>query len=214
MTSPDAPFSIPALQQTMAAFAVERQVLAPELAKAIIDKERIAAGLLLCLSLTINWPMGDIRITKIDRIQPPGRNQGLIDFKLLCHRPDRTQIQMGICILTSPNLDVAIEACNRLLVYKDFELDRLCLIRSGDLMANVSQLPTCLPKLLSPNIGGVFVPLKSQDALLILTTLSVFQNKQQHEITNDSIFSYLHETKLLAKSQLIRHIFMAARTDN
>jgi hypothetical protein len=219
MTSPDFLSSSPDLGQIAAAFAVERQVLIPELSQAraehpfgsIEDKEKIAAGLLLCLSLAIGQTIAGVKIERLDRIYPPGRNQGLIDFKLVCLLPTQVQVNLGICILPFSDSEIVSEACTRLLVYKDFGLDRLCLLRQSDLMNNVRQLPTCLPKLLSTDIGGHFIPLKSKDVLFLLCTLSVFQQKQQHEVTNQMIFAYLMQTELLTKNDLIKSILVAAQ---
>ncbi len=211
MTSPESPRSISDLQKMSAAFAVERQVLIPELSSAIEDKAQIAAGLLLCLSFLVGQTLADVKIEGLARIYPAGRNQGLIDFKLVCRLPTKIQVHLGICILTSSDFEAVTEDCIRLLVYKDFGLDRLCLIRQRDLMTNIQQLPTCLPKLLSKDIGGNFVPLKPRDVLTILTTLSVFQHKQQHEVTNESIFAYLQREELLTKNDLIKSILMAAQ---
>jgi hypothetical protein len=69
----------------------------------------------------------------LDRIYPAGRNQGLIDFKIVCRLPTQVQVNLGVCVLTSSDFETIRDACNRLLVYKDFGLDRLCLLRHGDL---------------------------------------------------------------------------------
>jgi hypothetical protein len=211
MTSNDFLLSSLAFGQISTAFAVERQVLLPELAESIEDKEKIAAGLLLCCSWAIDQTIADVKIEKLDRIYPPGRNQGLIDFKLVCLLPSQVRVSIGICILPFTDAAIVSEACTKLLVYKDFGLDRLCLLRQSDLMTNVRELPTCLPKLLSPDIGGNFIPLKSKDVLFLLTTLSVFQQKQQHGVTNEMIFAYLMQTELLTKNELIKSILVAAQ---
>ncbi len=235
MTSFDRPFSNPDIQQVSTAFDVERQVLTPELSQLLEDKEKIAAGLLLCLSMIVGQkiavvaarepevssgverdktdgkPFEDVKIERLDRIYPPGRNQGLIDFKLVCRLPTQVQVQLGICILPFTDPQVVRDACTKLLVYKDFGLDRLCLLRQSDLMTNVRQLPACLPKLLSTDIGGNFIPLKSKDVLFLLTTLSVFQHKQQHGITTDLMVAYLLQSELLTKNELIKSISIAAQ---
>jgi hypothetical protein len=235
MTSFDRPLSNLNLQQVATAFDVERQVLTPELSQLIEEKEKIAAGLLLCLSMIVGQtiavaaarepevssgverdktdgkPFEDVKIEQLDRIYPPGRNQGLIDFKLVCRLPTQAQVQLGICILPFTDAKIVSEACTKLLVYKDFGLDRLCLLRQSDLMTNVRQLPTCLPKLLSTDIGGNFIPLKSKDVLFLLTTLSVFQQKQQYGVTNELIFDYLTQTELLLRNELIKSILVSAQ---
>jgi hypothetical protein len=211
MTSPDVPLSSQQIRQIEIAFAVERQILMLELARAIEDKEQIAAGLLLWLSFLVGQTIANVRVEKIDRIIPAGRNQGLIDFQIVCGLPDRT-INLGICILPFTDRDLVIEACTRLLVYKDFGLDRLCLLRQSDLMTNVYQLPTCLPKLLSKDIGGHFVPLKPDEILSILVTLAVFHNRKQHDLTTKKIFDYLNTERLLTAHKLIANILVIAKS--
>jgi hypothetical protein len=198
------------LKPTIAAFAVERQVLAPELAQSIEDKETIAAGLLLCLSFLIGQTVADLQIEQLDRIYPAGRNQGLIDFKIVCRLPSQVQVNLGVCVFPSPDFEVVDEACTRLLVYKDFGLDRLCLLRPGDPTIDVYLFPNCLPKLLSTDIGGHFIPLKSIDLLSILTTLSVFQHRAQHQVTREMLCEYLHKRGLLTRNELIKSILATA----
>lgn len=218
MTSPDFQLSSQEFQQIATAFAVERQLLTPELDLLVAeprlwrteDKEKLAAGLLLCFSFARGQTIDNVTLERLDRIYPTGRNQGLIDFKLVCRLSEGTQVDVGVCILPFADLDRVSEACTKLLVYKDFGLDRLCLLRQHDLMTNFQQLPLCLPKLLSVDIGGCFVPLKSSDILTVLITLSVFQHKQQHEVTNQAIFAYLMQTATLTENELIRNILATA----
>jgi hypothetical protein len=203
----DSPLPASHLQPTITAFSVERQVSAPEVAVAILDKDRIAAGLLLSLSFLVGCTIDDVKIEKVSRIQPPRRNQGLIDFQVTFRRlASQVQVHVGICVLTNPDLTVAIEDCRRLLVYKDFGLDRLCIIRQGDFMTNISQLRGCFAKLLSPDIGGVFVSLSPDDVLNIIATLSTFQNKEQYGVTNKSISTYLKHPETIATNLLIHQL--------
>ena len=201
----------PDFKQTISAFDIERQMLAQELAQSIASKETIAAGLLLCLSFLVGRQVDGLQIVKLDRIYPLKRNQGLIDFKLVCRLPNQTQVDLGICVLPSPDFEYVTEACTRLLSYKDFGLDRLCLLRPGDLMTDVYQLPTCLPKLLSSDIGGHFIPLKTRDLLTILTTLSVFRHKDQYLITSEMITAYLTQQDILTSNILIKNILATAQ---
>jgi hypothetical protein len=211
MTSPDSQLSSLDFRMVATAFAVERQVLTPELAQSIAEKEKIAAGLLLWLSLAIGRTIANICIESIDRIYPPGRNQGLIDFKVVCLVPDRDRVYLGVCVLPFTDPKLLDEACTRLLVYKDFGLNRLCLLRQSDLMTDFRLLPLCLPKLLSTDIGGHFIPLKSKDLLTILALLSVFKHKQQHELTTAMIRAYILQTEPPSKSELIHNILTTAQ---
>jgi hypothetical protein len=199
------------LRAVATAFALERQVLMPDLARSIEDKEKIAAGLLLCLSLAIGQTIAGVKIERIARIEPSGRNQGLIDFKLICRPPDLTQVELGICVLPFPDLELVNDAYNRLLVCKDFGINLLCLIRQGDLKTNLRQSPTWLPKLLSADIGGSLVSLKSQDVVGILTTLAVFAHKRQYGVTNQMIFTHVQTQQLVVNNDLIKNILTTTK---
>jgi hypothetical protein len=211
MTSPDSQLSTPDFRDVAAAFAVERQLWTPILAQSSEEKEKIAAGLLLCLSLAIGQTISGVQIERIDRIYPPGRNQGLIDFKLVCLLPTQVRVHLGICVLPFSDPEIVNEACTRLLVYKDFGLDRLCLLRQGELMTDFRQLPICLPKLLSTDIGGHLIPLKFPDLLAMLVIFSVFQHKQQYELTSETIRSYLLQMEPLSNSELVKNILAIAQ---
>ena len=211
MTSPDSQLSSADFRMVATAFAVERQVLTPELSQSIAEKEKIAAGLLLWLSLAIGRTIANVYIESIERIYPSGRNQGLIDFKVVCLLPDRDRVHLGVCILPFIDPKLVDEACTTLLVYKDFGLDRLCLLRQNELMTDLRLLPKCLPKLLSTDIGGHFIPLKSKDISTVLAIFSVFKHKQQHELTTAMIRAYVLQTEPPSKSELINNILAPAR---
>jgi hypothetical protein len=211
MTSLDPQLSTPDFDGVAAAFAIERQLWMPTLDQSSEDKQKIAAGLLLCLSLAIGQTIDGVQIERIDRIYPSGRNHGLIDFKLVCRLPSQVQVDLGVCILPFSDPQLVNEACNRLLVYKDFGLDRLCLLRQSELMTNIRQLPICLPKLLSADIGGHFIPLKSSDILAVLVVLSVFQHKQQYELTSELIRAYLLQLEPLSNSELVKNMLAIAK---
>ncbi|WP_146138189.1 hypothetical protein [Chamaesiphon polymorphus] len=210
MNSSDSHLSIADLRPVATAFAIEWKVSLSELSQPLEDKQRLASGLLLQLSLTIGRTIANVCVERLDRIAPTGRNQGLVDFKLICRPIDRPPVDLGICVLPFLDPGRVEEACNLLLVYKDFGLDRLCLLRQGNLMADIQQLPTCLPKLLSPEIGGRFISLRSKDIVTILTVLSVFQNKQQYQVTNEMICAYLQQSKLSIENELISSIVLTA----
>jgi hypothetical protein len=206
-----------AINAVAAAFGVERQVLTAELSRSVAEsllwrieeKEKIAAGLLLCFSMAIGQRIGNVKIEKIERIYPPTRNQGTIDFKLICLRQDSLQVNLGICVLPFPNIDLVNAACNRLLVYKDFGLDRLSLLCQSNLIDDLRQLPVCLSRLLSKDIGGHPIRLEAISLTVVMTTLSVFQHKQQYGIASEMIFAYLLREKLLTENELITSILLA-----
>ncbi|WP_373547629.1 hypothetical protein [Chamaesiphon sp.] len=161
--------------------------------------------------MAIGQTIAGVKIVRLDRIYPSGRNQGLIDFKLVCLPADRNPVELGICVLPFLDIEVVNEAYMRLLVYKDFGIDLLCLIRPGDLKTNLCQSPIWLPKLLSNDIGGSPISLKPIDLLGILTTLSVFSHKQQHGVTNEAICAYLRAEELLIKNELIKSILTTTK---
>jgi hypothetical protein len=120
MTSSNFPLSNSDFSVVATAFAVERQVLTPELSQLFAnplrwghdDKQKIAAGLLLCLSSTIGQTISDVKIERLERLPPTGRDRGLIDFKLICRLRDLSQVHLGICVLPFADREVVNEVTN------------------------------------------------------------------------------------------------------
>jgi hypothetical protein len=174
------------------------------------DKEAIAASLLLALSLLKEQTLERVLIEGLHKIEPAKFNQGLIDFQLQCSI-DGSQVNVGVAVLQGRD---PVEVCthlNRLLSYKDFGLNRLCIMRSADWINDTPQIQSYLPRLLSPEIGGSFVDLQPSAIGRLLTILYVFRGRHKYSINVPHILEYLQRESLLTRSGILRDLMVAVQ---
>jgi hypothetical protein len=195
------------LESVMQAFEHEGASVRASMRYLMQDKEAIAAGLLLCLSFLKGQQVEDVLIEELKKVEPAQFNQGLIDFQLLCSI-DGGAINIGIVVLQEPEASEVCAALNRLFSYKDFGLNRLCILRSAELIENTPQIQNYLPRLLSPEIGGGFVDLQAHALEIILTTLFVFRGRRKYLINAPHISSYLEKEHLLRDNSILRDLIV------
>jgi hypothetical protein len=174
------------------------------------DKEAIAASLLLALSLLKGQTLDRVLIEGLHKIEPAKFNQGLIDFQLQCSI-DGSPVNVGVAVLQGRD---PVEVCthlNRLLSYKDFGLNRLCILRSADWINDTPQIQSYLPRLLSPEIGGSFVDLQPSAIGRLLTILYVFRGRHKYSIDVPHILEYLQRESLLTRSGILRDLMVAVQ---
>jgi hypothetical protein len=183
------------LESVVQAFEHEGASVRASMRYLLQDKEAIAAGLLLCLSFLKGQQIEDVLIEELKKVEPAQFNQGLIDFQLLCSI-DGGAINIGIVVLQEPEASEVCAALNRLFSYKDFGLNRLCILRSAELIENTPQIQNYLPRLLANALE------------IILTTLFVFRGRRKYLINAPHISSYLEKENLLINNSILRDLIV------
>ncbi len=92
--------------------------------------------------------------------------------------------------------------------YKDFGLNRLCILRSAALIENTPQIQNYLPRLLSPEIGGSFIDLQLNALEMILTILFVFRGRRKYLINAPHIVSYLEREDILLNNSILQDLIV------
>ncbi len=195
------------IESVMQAFEHEGASVRASMRYLMQDKEAIAAGLLLCLSFLRGKKIEEVLIEELNKVEPAQFNQGLIDFQLLCSI-DGGAINVGLVVLQETEAGEVCAALNRLFSYKDFGLNRLCILRSAELIENTPQIQNYLPRLLSPEIGGSFVDLQAPALEMILTILFVFRGRRKYLINSPHIASYLEQEKILLHNSILRDLIV------
>lgn len=171
------------------------------------EKDIIAAGLLLCLSFLQGQKIKGVIVQDFHKVEPAQFNQGLIDFQLLCSI-DKTAVNVGIVVLTESSATEVCTYLNRLFSYKDFGLNRLCILRSAAVIDSDPQVQNNLSRLSSPEIGGSLIDLQPNDLETILTVLFVFRGRHKYAIDTSSLASYLQQANTLPNNSIIRDLLI------
>jgi hypothetical protein len=198
------------LTSVIQAFEHEGASVRASLRHLLQDKETIAAALLLSLSFLRYQTIDRVKIEELLRVEPAQFNQNLIDFQVRCSI-DGGAISVGVAVLQERNTQEVCQLLNRLLVYKDFGLNRLCILRSAELIEDTPEIQTYLPRLLSPEIGGSFVDLQAGAVTTLLTILYVFRGRRKYLINVQHIVMYLEQENILRRNPILRDLMVAVQ---
>ncbi len=199
------------LSSVIQAFEHEGASVRASLRSLLQDKEAIAAALLLSLSFLKGQALDRVTIEKISRVEPAQFNQNLIDFQISCSIADGGTMTMGVAVLQERNSQEVCQLLNRLLVYKDFGLNRLCILRSAELIEDTPEIQNYLPRLLSPEIGGSFVDLQVGAITTLLTVLYVFRGRRKYLINVPHIVQYLGQENTLRRNPILRDLMVTVQ---
>jgi hypothetical protein len=195
------------LSSVIQAFEHEGASVRASLRSLLQDKETIAAALLLSLSFLKGQAIDRVTIEELSRVEPAQFNQNLIDFQIRCSI-DGGAMNMGVAVLQERNSQEICQLLNRLLVYKDFGLNRLCILRSAELIEDTPEIQNYLPRLLSPEIGGSFVDLQAGAITTLLTVLYVFRGRRKYLINVPHIVQYLEQENMLRRNPILRDLMV------
>jgi hypothetical protein len=174
------------------------------------SKESISAALLLSLSFLRGHTLDQVLIEDLFKVEPAQFNQNLIDFQIRCSI-DGGAIAVGIAVLQEQNSQEVCQLLNRLLLYKDFGLNRLCILRSAASIENTPEIQNYLPRLLSPEIGGSFVDLQVGAMTTLLTILYVFKGRRKYLISVFQLVRYLEQEGLLVRNPILRDLMLTVQ---
>jgi hypothetical protein len=198
------------LSSVIQAFEHEGASVRASLRSLLQDKETIAAALLLSLSFLKGQALDRVTIEELSRVEPVQFNQNLIDFQMRCSI-DGGAMNMGVAVLQERNSQEVCQLLNRLLVYKDFGLNRLCILRSAELIEDTPEIQNYLPRLLSPEIGGSFVDLQAGAITTLLTILYVFRGRRKYLINVPHIVQYLEQENTLRRNPILRDLVVTVQ---
>jgi hypothetical protein len=198
------------LSSVIQAFEHEGASVRASLRSLLQDKETIAAALLLSLSFLRGQAIDRVTIEELSRVEPAQFNQNLIDFQVRCSI-DGGAMNMGVAVLQERNSQEVCQLLNRLLVYKDFGLNRLCILRSAELIEDTPEIQNYLPRLLSPEIGGSFVDLQAGAVTTLLTILYVFRGRRKYLINVPHIVQYLEQENMLRRNPILRDLMVTVQ---
>jgi hypothetical protein len=198
------------LSSVIQAFEHEGASVRASLRSLLQDKETIAAALLLSLSFLKGQALDRVTIEELSRVEPVQFNQNLIDFQMRCSI-EGGAMNMGVAVLQERNSQEVCQLLNRLLVYKDFGLNRLCILRSAELIEDTPEIQNYLPRLLSPEIGGSFVDLQAGAVTTLLTILYVFRGRRKYLINVPHIVQYLDQENTLRRNPILRDLMVTVQ---
>lgn len=196
------------LHPVEAAFTKELADIEGSIETLLEDKATLANAIWLGFSTVIGQTIEKVKIDRIEEVKAKGSDKGYIDFKIIGKENEKT-VKIGVAVIQQSSGRGVGAGLKRLTEYKKFDLTRGCLVRSKEISPKAAQAQECLSKLLSPDLGGEWVPLKVEAIKPLLAIQSVYLGREDYEFSEKQIFDFIAQKKLAAENYLINDILSA-----
>jgi hypothetical protein len=162
------------------------------------DEETISKSLKFCFERLIGETLKGVTVEKVEEFT----NDNHLDFKII---GNQQKVKIGVDILQQSGGVGVTTALGKLIDYKSFDITRGCLVRSKNINTNATKARTYLRKLLKEQ-GGEWVSLQFQDIKPLLAIFAVWENRDSYELTDDQIFAFIKQRKIVITNPLIKEI--------
>lgn len=187
------------------AYNKELEALQDTLQNYMENKAILADALRLgCIAVT-NKTVDNVQVESVEDIQTKAADKGYLDFKIVGKENGKT-VKIGVAVLQESGGMFVQATLKRLIRYKDFDITRGCLVRSKQIGRNAAKAQQYLSQLLSPQLGGEWVLLKSEDIKPLLAIFFVLKAREDYEVTEDDIIKFCDEKRIAIDNYLIREI--------
>ncbi|BDI16456.1 hypothetical protein ANSO36C_22580 [Nostoc cf. commune SO-36] len=169
------------------------------------DKRTLAQALRLGFSAVIGETIENVQIEKVVDIQVKAVDRGYLDFKIV-GKENGKDVKIAVAVLQESGGLFVQATLKRLIRYKDFDVTRGCLVRSKQINKGATKAQDCLKTLLSKELGGEWVLLKSEDIKPLLALHFVMKGREDDELTEDQIIDFIRTKRIAIDNYLIREI--------
>ncbi|MBE9058033.1 hypothetical protein [Sphaerospermopsis sp. LEGE 08334] len=165
----------------------------------LLDNEKeISQTLKFCFERLIGETLEGVTVEKVEEFT----NDNHLDFKII---GNQQKVKIGVDVLQQPGGVGVTTALGKLIAYEKYDLTRGCLVRSKQIGPNAAAARENLRKLLKEK-GGEWVSLQFQDIKPLLAIFYVWQNHKSYELTEDQIFAFIKQRKIVITNPLIKEI--------
>jgi hypothetical protein len=174
----------------------------------IDDRVRLSSALYFGFQSLIGKIIEGVTINSIDYYtSQKNSSKNHIDFRILCTENSQT-VKIGVVIIQYPVGNGIQAALSRLINYEKFDLTRGCLIRSKDIPPRANMAKQLLDRLLN-ELGGEWPPIKIADLKPLIAIRSVFDSREDYDLTEEMIREFIETTGLAKENELLLDILSA-----
>jgi hypothetical protein len=171
------------------------------------DKAKLAKAIEFGFSTLIGETLDGVTIERLEIIKSKSIEVNYsLDFKVIGQDKGKPTT-IGVMILQVSGGRAVQAGLKRLVDYHQYNLTRGCLIRSKTISPSAKLAQSLLQELLNPNQkGGEWVMLKSEEVKPLLAIRSVYDTREDYELTEEQIFEFINTQNLARKNPLILEI--------
>nr|MBA3922436.1 hypothetical protein [Nostocaceae cyanobacterium] len=195
---------VPDKHPVESAYNKELEALKSSIQDEIAVKEKIVEALRLGFSSLIGQKLDNLQIDEVADVKTKSVDQGYINFKVI-GKQNGNEVKIGVSVLEGVTGRFLQAALKRLAEYEKFDLTCGCIVRSKK-FNSATKAKEYLDKLLSPQLGGRWALLKSEDIKPLMAINSVIQARADYEVSLEQINDFVVKERLAADNQLIHSI--------
>ncbi|UKO96952.1 hypothetical protein [Nostoc sp. UHCC 0870] len=168
------------------------------------NKNKLSKALQFSFSTLVGQNIEKVYIKDITEVKARSVDQGYIDFKIIGDE-NGSVVKIGVAVLEGVSGRFLQAGLKRLIEYQDFDLTRGCLVRAKK-VGSGTKAKQYLDELLSSKLGGEWVLLKREEIKPLLAIYSVFDARNDYQVTEEQINHFLSRTRIVIDNNLIHEI--------
>jgi len=192
------------LHQVELAFNKELNALETTIEKYFDDSDILSEALYFGFLSVKGEILEGVQVEEIEKVKTKAADRGYLHFRIRGKENGRS-VKIVVAIVQESRATFVTAALKRLIQYQKFDMTRGCLVRSKDVKSNTVG-KQCLDQLLSPELGGEFVKLTSEDIKPLLAIYFVNKARTDYDVTEDQILDFIVQKKLATENYLICEI--------
>ncbi len=188
------------------AFENALAVVEESIDECIVDNALIGDALWFAFISLIDEEIDGIEITDVEWIDEKAKaaDQGYLHLKIIAKENGKI-VKIGVAAILNATGKFVGAALKRLIDYKKFDFTRGCLVRSLRIAKGAAIPQECVRKLLKEQ-GGEWVVLIEEHIKPLIALSSVYARIEDYELTEEQLFEFTAENRLVIDNPLIREI--------
>jgi hypothetical protein len=192
------------LHRVAIAFEKELAALDKKIDDYLEDNATLAKALRLGFLAVIGETIERVQVERIEDVQAKSADQGYLHFRIV-GKQDGKVVKIVVAVVQNSGAKFVSATLKRLIDYRKFDMTRGCLVRTKAVNPKTKG-QEYLDQLLSKNLGGEWVMLRSEDIKPLLAIEFVSNAREDYEVSEDQIKAFAIREKLVTDNNLIREV--------
>ncbi|NEQ09769.1 MAG: hypothetical protein F6K37_28640 [Moorea sp. SIO4E2] len=168
------------------------------------DDPQLTNAIKFGLNQLIGQIVSGVTIEKIEApVKPKNKYLGL----KIVGKEDGNTVKIGLAVIQASVGNTVTAGLSHLGNYKKYDLTRGCLVRSKPISQSAKKAQECLNNLKAQE--GKWVVLKTEEVKPLIAIRSVYESREDYELSEEQIKDFISNTKLAIDNRLLRKILSA-----
>jgi hypothetical protein len=192
------------LHKVEIAFNEELAALEKSIDNYLEDNATLADALRLGFLTLAGETIERVQIERIEDVQAKSADKGYLHFRIV-GKEDGKVVKIVVAVVQNSGAKFVSATLKRLIDYQKFDMTRGCLVRTKAVNPKTKG-QEYLDQLLSKELGGEWVMLRSEDIKPLLAIRSVSNSPDDFEVSEEQIKAFVSREKIVFDNNLIHEI--------